>query len=371
MNKQLSILIKPASSLCNLRCKYCFYSDISENRTVASTGIMNSETCEILIKRIAEELKEKGTVNISFQGGEPTMAGLDYFRSFISKMKQYPDIIPVYSIQTNGTMIDEKWAEFFKENGFLVGVSLDGYQTNMDEYRYDPLKKSVYYKVLRGIDELDKAEVEYNILTVVTSKLARHPDALFEFFITHHFKYVQLIPCLPGLNDKENVMALTPELFLSFYKEFFTRWNHNYLNGSALMNVNLFDNLAGMLKGYPPYQCGMLGVCSIQFVVEANGDVYPCDFYCLDENLLGNIKYSSLSELKNNINAVSFINGSGCKRNPCKTCKYIKVCNGGCRRQNVCYLKDDYCAYQELLDHIISFIYQYVQSDSPYYHNQL
>ena len=363
MSKQLSVLIKPASSLCNLRCKYCFYSDVSENRTVASTGIMERSTCEILIKRIADELEEHGTVNISFQGGEPTMAGLDYFRSFISMMKQYPDIIPVYSIQTNGTMIDKDWAEFFKENSFLVGVSLDGYQTNMDKFRYDPLKRSIFYKVLRGIDELDKAGVEYNILTVVTSELARHPDALFKFLATHNFNYVQLIPCLPGLNDKENEMALTPELFLSFYKEFFTCWNHNYLNGSVSMNVNLFENLAGMLKGYPPYQCGMLGECSIQYVIEANGDVYPCDFYCLDEYLLGNIKDSSFDELRNSFNAAEFFSGSGCTKKPCKTCKYIKICNGGCRRQSICYLKDDYCAYQELLDSILPVIYRYIQSN--------
>ena len=363
MTKNLSLLIKPASSLCYLRCKYCFYSDVSENRTVASTGVMHNEVCESLVKRIAEELKDGGVSNISFQGGEPTMAGLDYFRNFISMMKQHSDIIPVYSIQTNGTTIDKEWARFFKENGFLVGVSLDGYQTNMDKFRYDPLKKSVFYKVLRGIDELDKAGVDYNILTVVTSELAKHPDALFEFFSTHNFNYVQLIPCLPGLNEEGNEMALTPELFLSFYKGFFDCWNRSYLNGSASMNVNLFENLAGMLKGYPPYQCGMLGTCSNQLVIEANGDVYPCDFYCLDEYLLGNIKDSSISELKNSANAVKFLNGSKCTRKPCETCKYIRICNGGCRRQNVCYLKDDYCAYQELLDNILPVICRYVQSD--------
>ena len=365
MGKQLSILIKPASSLCNLRCRYCFYSDVSESRTVASTGIMTDETCEILIKRIAEELEGNGTANISFQGGEPTMAGLDYFRNFIKRMNGYPEIETHYSIQTNGTMVDKEWAEFFKENSFLVGVSLDGYQTNMDKFRYDPLKRGVFYKVLHCIDELDRAGVEYNILTVVTSELAKHPGALFKFLSAHNFNYVQLIPCLPGLNDEENDMALTPELFLSFYKEFFNSWNHNYLNGSDVMNVNLFENLAGMLKGYPPYQCGMLGVCSIQFVIEANGDVYPCDFYCLDEYLLGNIRYASFVEMRNSPNALKFLSSENCKKKPCETCKYIRICNGGCRRQNICYLKDDHCAYQKLLDYIVPIIYRYIQTDNP------
>lgn len=202
MAKHISVLIKPASSLCNLRCRYCFYHDVSENRTIASTGIMKEEVMEKLIARISEELEEGGLASISFQGGEPTMAGLPYFRTFTETVKGYPNIRPQYSIQTNATLLDEEWADFFKENDFLVGVSLDGYQTNMDEFRYEPLKRGVFYKVLKGIDLLKDAKVDYNILTVVTAQLAKHPDALFKFFKSHNFEYIQLIPCLPGLNEK-------------------------------------------------------------------------------------------------------------------------------------------------------------------------
>ncbi|MBQ6333785.1 MAG: radical SAM protein [Erysipelotrichaceae bacterium] len=361
MTRQISVLIKPASSLCNLRCRYCFYHDVSENRDIASTGIMNEEVTDILIQRIAEELEEKGIANVSFQGGEPTMAGLDYFKRFVSEMGKHPEIKINYSIQTNGTMIDNEWAKFFKQYDFLVGVSLDGYQTNMDEFRYDINKRGVFYKVLRGIDELKKENVDFNILTVVTSTLAKHPDALFKFLATHHFDYVQLIPCLPGLNEKENDMALTPELFASFYKNFFMDWNHNYLRDATTMNVNLFENIAGMLKGYPPYQCGMLGQCTSQYVIEANGDVYPCDFYCLDEHRLGNLKDLSFKQMAQSDKAKNFIQDSDCKKKPCENCKYISICNGGCKRQNVCYLKEDYCGYQEVLDLIVPYIYQYIQ----------
>ncbi|MDO4521109.1 MAG: radical SAM protein, partial [Erysipelotrichaceae bacterium] len=107
--KNISVMIKPASSLCNLRCRYCFYADISENREIASSGIMSEETCDTVIARIAEALGERGTANISFQGGEPTVAGLPYFVHFTEKMKEYPGIKVNYALQTNGTLIDEDW----------------------------------------------------------------------------------------------------------------------------------------------------------------------------------------------------------------------------------------------------------------------
>ncbi|MCR4855942.1 MAG: SPASM domain-containing protein [Erysipelotrichaceae bacterium] len=363
MAKHISVLIKPASSLCNLRCRYCFYHDISENRTIASTGIMKEEVMEKLIARISEELNENGTASISFQGGEPTMAGLPYFRRFTETVRRYPNIKPQYSIQTNATLLDEEWTAFFKENAFLVGVSLDGYQTNMDEFRYDPLKRGVFYKVLKGIDLLGKAGVDYNILTVVTAQLARHPDALFRFYKSHNFEYIQLIPCLPGLNEENNEMALTPELYASFYKDFFKVWNDDFIKTGKPLNINLFENIAAMLEGYPPYQCGMLGRCSQQFVIEANGDVYPCDFYCLDEVRLGNLLDSSFKELRQTQTAVSFIASSDCKKKPCETCRYVNICNGGCKRQNVCYLTDGYCGYQEVLDLIVPVLYQYIRQN--------
>ena len=360
--KNISVLIKPASSLCNLRCRYCFYSDVSENRSVASFGVMEKETMHSLVEKISLHLKDGGDAFISFQGGEPTVAGLEYFKDFVLEVSKHPDIVPHYSIQTNGTLIDENWAKFFKDHAFLVGVSLDGYQTNMDKFRYDPLKRGVFYKVLSGIEELKKADVDFNILTVVTSDLAKHPKALYKFFVEHHFEYIQLIPCLPGLEEQSNAMSLTPDLYASFYNGFFDCWKADYIKGEKYLNVNLFENIAGMLQGYPPYQCGMLGRCSQQFVVEGNGDVYPCDFYCLDEHKLGNIRELSFKQLSESKNAKDFINASDCKKKPCESCRYINICNGGCRRQNICYLKEDRCAYREVLDHIANDLYRFTQS---------
>ena len=350
--KELSVLMKPASSLCNLRCRYCFYADVSENREQASLGVMKDETIDIVASRIREALEENGTANISFQGGEPTVAGLEWFRKFAAAMDRYPDIRVNWSMQTNATLLDEAFCAFLAERKFLVGVSLDGYQANHDHFRYDAKNKGAFYRVLHGIDLLKKAGVDYNILTVVTSDLSKHAKALYQFYVQHHFEYVQLIPCLPGLDGEWDGLAIRPEEYEVFYKEFFACWAEGFAKGVSL-SVNLFENLAGMLRGYPPYQCGMLGRCVVQYVIEGDGTVYPCDFYCLDEYCLGNLKDLGFEEMKQTQHARDFLSGSDCRKTPCETCRYVRMCSGGCRRQNICYLKDDYCAYQKVLDEIL------------------
>lgn len=347
-SRNISVLIKPASALCNLKCRYCFYMDESKFRAVPSHGVMDTEHIDVLIDRIVEHLDHKGIANISFQGGEPTVAGIEYFRYFTDKMKQYPEIETHYSIQTNATLLNDEFVKLFKENNFLLGVSLDGFKENMDYFRIGNNIDSVYDKVLESLELLDKYKVDYNILSVITRQLAKHPEELFDFYLKQNFEYVQLIPCLPSFGQDDDGMSLTPEAYASFFKQFFKQWISVYKNGQYI-NINLFENLAGIIQGYYPYQCGMLGRCSLQYVVESNGDVYPCDFYCLDEYLMGNLKDKSFDELSVSDGSKLLMKTSNCKKKPCETCQYINICNGGCQRQNVCYLSDDYCAYQDFL----------------------
>ncbi len=357
--KTISLMIKPSSASCNLRCRYCFYMDESKNRMVPSHGLMKEETMDVLIGRIAEYLDNKGIANISFQGGEPLVSGLGYFRKFTEKMSRYPDIEVHYSIQTNGTLITENIARFFREHKFLVGVSLDGYRENMNYYRISADGSDVFDKVLEGIELLKKEKVDYNILTVVTRKLAEHPKALFEFYLSEGFEYVQLIPCLPALGVEDDGMSLTPELYASFYKSFFKAWKKAYNNGHYI-NVNLFENLTAMMQGSYPYQCGMIGRCIAQYVVEANGDVFPCDFYCLDEYRMGNIHESSLQQLARSHGTALLMKTSHCEKTICTGCRFRNICHGGCQRQNTCYLRDDYCGYQEVLNMIVPELFRMV-----------
>ena len=252
---------------------------------------------------------------------------------------------------------DEVTVSFFKENGFLVGVSLDGYQENMNHFRIGPNIENVHAKVLENIELLKDAGVDFNILTVVTRELAKHPRQLFEFYLSQGFEYVQLIPCLPAFGVEDDGMSLTPDLYVSFYKSFFKSWKKAYLKGRYI-NVNLFENIIAMLQGYYPYQCGMLGRCAPQQVVESNGDVFPCDFYCLDEYRMGNLKDASIEELRRSDGVKRLMAGSDCEERICETCRFRKICHGGCQRQNICYLTDDHCAYQEVLAEIVPELYE-------------
>lgn len=347
--KQISLLIKPASSLCNMHCAYCFYEDVSANREKSSMGIMNEETMKALIdKTLALDVEQ---VNYCFQGGEPTVAGIAYFKRFISyvnETKQNKTI--TYAIQTNGLALDDEWIDLFKTHTFLVGVSLDGMLSNHNRVRKDRRAKGTFQTIVRNIKKLEKAHIQYNILTVLTHELAKKPKELFQFYLEHQFNYIQLIPCLPTLEGHEMMdrFSLTPHDFANFYKIFFDEWYQLYLKGKYI-SITLFDNIIPMYLNIPPEQCGMLGRCHMQLVVEGNGNVYPCDFYVLDEYCCGNINTDSIQEIMSHQRATLFLNTKRELCQLCATCPFYKICYGNCRRLSVCYYDEHYCGYQAFL----------------------
>ncbi|MFI3283632.1 MAG: SPASM domain-containing protein [Erysipelotrichaceae bacterium] len=348
--KQISFLIKPASSLCDLRCRYCFYADVSDLREVKSTGIMKDDVMKKLIDEALRVIDE-GSITFAFQGGEPTIAGLDYFKRFVAYVKaNRRDRQEVhYAIQTNAMHLDETWMPFLKENQFLMGVSLDGYKENHDYFRIGQKGKPTYNQVMKQIENLKKYQIEFNVLTVLTHQLAQNPKRLYEFYQKEDIRYIQLIPCLAGLNEEENQFSLKPRDFARFYKAFFNYWFDEFkLN--QYRSIGLFDNLIPMLKGVPPYQCGLLGFCTVQHVVESDGSIYPCDFYVLDEYCGGNIMNKSIDEIHQDEHMQNFLKEKKRETNLCQTCRFKGMCNGNCKRMNRLYFDDQYCAYQDFLN---------------------
>ena len=193
---QLNILIKPASGSCNMRCKYCFYADEAKKRAAPSFGAMSMETAENLVRR-AVEYAGDGCV-FGFQGGEPTLRGLDFFRDFVALVRKYNTggAKVSYSIQTNGLLLDEQWAAFLKENDFLVGLSMDGDRQTHDLNRVDVKGSGTFSRVLRAARLLEKHEVPFNILTVVNSRVARNVESVYSFYKKNGLLYQQYIPCL-------------------------------------------------------------------------------------------------------------------------------------------------------------------------------
>lgn len=328
----LNMMIKPSSSACNMRCKYCFYKDVSENRDTRSYGMMSMNTLDAIVRKVFESAD--GYVGFIFQGGEPTLAGMEFYKRLVKLQKRYNQSkIPVYnSIQTNGYVIDDKWAEFFSANRFLVGISLDGPQNIHDEFRIDAKNNGTFNKVMKAVKLLERHKVEFNILCVVNGVSAKKGKEIYNFFKNQNLRYLQFIPCVERFNGGfESEYSLDSYSYGAFLKDVFDEYYNDFINGNYI-SIRNFDNYIGMLMGKRPESCGMSGVCSCNFTVESDGSVYPCDFYVLDEYKLGNIKQNSFYELFNSEQAKDFIAVSEYIAPDCKDCQWFALCRGGCRR---------------------------------------
>ena len=354
----LNFLIKPASGNCNIRCRYCFYHDVAENRGVSSYGMMSDETLEALIEKALATAD--GSCSFGFQGGEPTLAGFDFFRKVVALQKQYnrKGLRISNAIQTNGMVLDAEWAAFLAENHFLVGLSLDGTKEIHDANRLDPAGKGTFNRVLRTAQLLTAKKVEFNILTVVTRQSARHIDRIYGFFRRSGLNWLQFIPCLDPLGEERgsNPYSLTPEAYAKFLKTLFDLWYRDVKAGNFIY-IRYFENLVGMAMGYPPESCGLSGRCVIQNVVEADGSGYPCDFYALDEWKLGNIRTDSIPGMMKSPAAQKFLAAPLDIPEKCRSCRHYAICRGGCRRDREPMRGDTlplnyFCpAYEEFFDY--------------------
>lgn len=330
--KNLNLLIKPASSSCNLRCRYCFYYDVADNREVKNYGIMNDDTLENMVKKVFDDVEY--SANFAFQGGEPTMAGIEFFEKFHKFVEKYntKKIIVNFSLQTNGTLLNKKWLELFKKHNYLIGLSLDGNKEMHDTFRIDAKGEGTFLRVLKAAKMMKKAEVEFNILCVVNKLIAQNGKLVYNFFKNNGFRYYQFIPCLDSLScSEEKDYTLTAEDYGKFLDETFNLWYEDMMSGKRI-SVRHFDNYTKILLGEEPEACDMVGHCNMNAVLESDGSMYPCDFYVLDEFKVGNINESSFEELFKSEAEMRFLRTSLAVDEKCKVCRYFKICRGGCRR---------------------------------------
>ncbi len=333
--KYVSFLIKPASGLCNMRCQYCFYEDETRNRQTASMGLMSSQTAGALIREAFSAVDRGGTVSFAFQGGEPTLAGLDFFRDFTSQVRaQNAARVSVsYSIQTNGLSIDREWAGFFREEGFLAGVSLDGDKALHDLHRADPAGKGTYVRIARAVELLLRAGVEVNLLCVVTRPCAHNPARVYHALRKTGANCLQFIPCLDPLGEPRGgrPWSLTPEDYASFLCGLFDIWYQDWERG-RYASVRPFDDYVRLAMGLPAGTCAASGSCGSYFVCEADGSLYPCDFYALDQWNMGRLGQAPLEELARGETARRFLARSQNRPSDCRECPWRSLCFGGCPR---------------------------------------
>jgi uncharacterized protein len=333
--------------------------------------MMSLDTLEGMIKNIFRYASQECT--IAFQGGEPTLIGLDFYKQLIDYVQKYnKDRIKVnYAIQTNGYLINDEWAKFFSEHRFLVGLSLDGVKDTHDLYRIDSHGAGTYKTVMRTTQLFNNFGVDYNILTVVTANVAKNIGKIYGFYKKNNFRYQQYIPCLDPLMEKRgtNEYSLTPEKYAYFLKTLFDLWYYDVKRGDFIY-IRYFENLVGILLGINPESCGMLGHCSIQYVVEADGGVYPCDFYVLDQYRIGNIATDSFETIEQNRRHIGFIEESMQVSEECRTCRWQQLCRGGCRRDREPMIDNKlslnyFCsAYREFFEYAYERLYEVARNAS-------
>lgn len=344
--KTTSVLIKPASDLCNMRCDYCFYCDETSKRSTPSFGFMSEETLRNVIRRTL--LPTQGPVAYAFQGGEPTLRGLEFFEKALEYQKKYNrNNVPVHNaLQTNGYAITEEWATFLQKNNFLTGLSVDGTPAIHDLHRHDKSGGPTFERIEKAARILDRCGAQYNILTVVTRQVAEHIEEIYNFYKTKGWHYQQYIACMDPLNELRGQQshALLPSQYGQFLTKLFDLWYADYLKGKQPY-IRQFENYAGILMGYQPESCEQRGVCGLQYVVEADGSVYPCDFYALDQYLLGNFNADRLEQLDARREEIGFIAPSLRLSNTCRSCPYLGICRGGCQRNRELAADGNYINY--------------------------
>lgn len=330
------VLIKPASSACNMQCSYCFYRDVSSHREESFSGMLSTQRMEQIVKAALEYAE--GSCTFAFQGGEPTLAGLDFYRNVVELVKnhQKPGVKVFYAIQTNGYALDEEWAKFFAKHHFLVGLSLDGPAELHDSNRKDHSGSGTFNRVMKTAQLFDKYKVEYNVLSVVTGRNARAVQKTYQFFKKHGFRWIQFIPCLEPLDAQRggSDYALTPKQYGEFLIRIFDLWYQDLQKGQYY-SIRHLDNYLSVLLGGRPEACSMTGRCAIQFVVEGDGGVYPCDFYVLDQWRLGTVGAQSFAQMAGSETASAFLRVSHTVPEQCKACPYYVLCRNGCRRDRM------------------------------------
>ncbi len=330
----LSLLIKPASGSCNMRCRYCFYTDETENRETPLMGKMSTDTMHTIVDK-AMEYGDRECAFV-FQGGEPSLAGLDFFRDLTDYVNHHPNpkrIRVSYCFQTNGYALNDDWGKWFAENHVLVGISLDGPKEIHDRYRVDHNGKGTFNKVMDSIRMLQRNNVDFNILSVVSAANARRGKQVYEFFKKQDFRYQQYIECLDPIGEVQggHEYSLTAERYEAFLKSQFDAWYLDMKSGRYVFN-RYFENLLMLIAGQGAESCSLRGVCGAQWVIEADGSVYPCDFYALDDWYMGNINTHSFPQLEQKRQELGFIRCSQQIPEDCKQCKWFPLCRNGCRR---------------------------------------
>ena len=374
--KPLYVMLKPASAHCNLACKYCYYLEKNKLYPTAQRHLMSDE----MLEQFTREYIEAQTMNqvlFTWHGGEPLLRSIDFYRKALSLQQKYAGGRRIDNvIQTNGTLLTDEWCEFFAQNHWLVGISIDGPQPDHDHYRLTAAGKPSWKKVMQGIKLLKKHGVEWNAMAVVNAYNANHPLEFYRFFKENGCQFLQFTPIverqtrhedgrtLASLADKNEIplseASVAPEQWGYFLCAIFDEWVRKDV---GKIFVEIFDCTLANWMGISPGICAYSKECGHAGVMEHNGDVYSCDHFVFPEYKLGNIRDHSLIDMLYGEQQQEFsrLKHSSLPRQ-CKECDMEFACHGECPKNR--FMKDKYG--DSGLNYLCPGYYHYYQHVAPY-----
>jgi len=347
---RIHVLAKPTGAICNLGCEYCFFLE-KEEFYPGSEFKMSDELLETYIRQLIESHRGN-QVTVSWQGGEPTMRGLDFFRRAVEFQEKYkkPGMTFENTIQTNGTLLTDPWCEFLRENDYLVGISIDGPRELHDHYRVDKRGRPTFDKVMRGLRLLQKHGVQYNVLTTVNNINGDHPLEVYRFLRDEiGTDWIQFIPVVERLNDDGSTLrqqgtevtsrSVEPEQFGRFLIEIFDEWVRNDV---AAVYVQTFEaTVRNWLGMNTSGMCFFDPTCGHGLAVEHNGDLFSCDHFVEPDYLLGNIEQDHMLDLvktdfqvkfgRDKLDALPMV---------CRQCDVLFACHGECPKNRLSFTPD-------------------------------
>ena len=374
--KPLYVMLKPAGAHCNLACKYCYYLEKNKLYPTAQRHLMSDE----MLEQFTREYIEAQTMNqvlFTWHGGEPLLRSIDFYRKALSLQQKYAGGRRIDNvIQTNGTLLTDEWCEFFAQNHWLVGISIDGPQPDHDHYRLTAAGKPSWKKVMQGIKLLKKHGVEWNAMAVVNAYNANHPLEFYRFFKENGCQFLQFTPIverltrhedgrtLASLADKDEISlseaSVAPEQWGYFLCAIFDEWVRKDV---GKIFIEIFDCTLANWMGISPGICAYSKECGHAGVMEHNGDVYSCDHFVFPEYKLGNIRDHSLIDMLYGEQQQEFsrLKHSSLPRQ-CKECDMEFACHGECPKNR--FMKDKYG--DSGLNYLCPGYYHYYQHVAPY-----
>ncbi len=351
-----SVMLKPVGSQCNLRCSYCYYLDKTllypQEPGRPAHGVMSDRTLREFIEQYIKA-NEADVINFCWHGGEPLMAGIDFFKRALKYQKKYGQGRKIEnSLQTNGLLMNPNWCRFFHENQFLIGLSLDGPEDIHDSHRKTTAGGPSFKRVMRAVDMMNQYKVDFNTLSVVNKNCEGRGAEVYQFFKGIGSQYMQFIPIVEMLSPEQVAQlgqrerVISPQEACANPQAHLAPWSVSPLGYGQYMCdiydewikedvgryfVQLFDATLANEFGAPPLLCAMSEICGLAPILEQNGDMYACDHFVYPENLLGNVRSRSVAQMQGSSPLYKFgISKATTLPEPCLSCEHYRLCTGGC-----------------------------------------